>query len=205
MEKKNSGLGIASMVLGILAVVGCWIPYLNILSFVLGFIALILGIVALCKKSKPAMPIVGLVLSIIAFGLGVMINGATTLVLQETGKELEKTSKELDKITGDSTETVLKEDVEINLGSLSIITNEYGWNDTEMLVTVKNITNKKKSYNFHIEAVDASGNRIEEDYVYVNNLAPGQTTTEKIFTYISDDKIDAMRSATFKIVEASAY
>ena len=74
-----------------------------------------------------------------------------------------------------------------------------------MVVTVKNITDKKKSYSFHIEAVDANGNRIDEDYVYANDLNAGQTQNFEIFTYIEDSKIDGMKAATFKIIEASAY
>ena len=74
-----------------------------------------------------------------------------------------------------------------------------------MVVTVKNITKNKKSYSFHIEAVDSNGQRINEDYVYVNDLAAGQSTSEKIFTYIEDEKIEAMKNAKFKIVEASVY
>lgn len=205
MEKKNSGFGIASMILGILAILGCFIPYLNIGSFFLGFLSIIFGIIALCKKSKVAMPIVGIILSVIGFGIGVMINGATSFVLSETGKELEKSSEKLDKTLGNSTEIVLKEDVDLQLGSFVVTTDEWGLTDTEMVVTIKNITNEKKSYNFHIEAVDASGNRVGEDYIYVNNLAPGQTTTEKAFQFVTSDKVDAMKSATFKIVEASAY
>ena len=126
-------------------------------------------------------------------------------IIQATGKAIEETSKDLDKLSGESTEEVLKKDVQITLGDLSITTDEYGFNETEMVVTVKNITKNKKSYSFHIEAVDSNGQRINEDYVYVNDLAAGQSTSEKIFTYIEDEKIEAMKNAKFKIVEASVY
>ena len=43
------------------------------------------------------------------------------------------------------------------------------------------------------------------DYVYANNLNAGQSQNFDAFTYISSDKLEAMKSATFKIVEASAY
>ena len=72
-------------------------------------------------------------------------------------------------------------------------------------MTVKNKTSEKKSYNFHIEALDSNGSRIGEDYVYANDLNAGQSQNFEIFTYISSDKLDAMKNATFKIVEASAY
>ena len=53
--------------------------------------------------------------------------------------------------------------------------------------------------------VDANGNIIDEDYVYANDLSAGQTQNFEIFTYIEDSKIDGMKAATFKIIEASAY
>ena len=199
MEKKNTGLGIAGLVLGIIAVVFCFVPYVNVISYVMGFLALIFGIISLInKKSKKALPIAAIVLTIIAFFIASTMNSATT-------KAINDTSKELDKITGDSTEEVLKKEANVTLGELKISQDEYGLIESEMVVTVKNITDKKKSYNFHIEAVDSTGHRIKDDYVYVNDLGPGQTTTEKIFEYIEDEKLSAMKNATFKIVEASAY
>lgn len=205
MEKKSGGLAIASLVLGIISILVCFIPIINVISYIFGFLSLIFAIISLCKKSGKGLCIASIILVVISLYIATNMNKAASNALNDASKELEKTSKELDKSLGNSTEQVLKEDVEVNLGTLSITTDEYGFSDTEMLVTVKNITNKQQSYNFHIEAVDASGSRIDEDYVYVNNLGPGQTTTEKIFTYISDDKIDAMRTATFKIIEASVY
>lgn len=198
MEKKSSGSAIASLVLSIISIVVCFIPFINFVSYIFGVIALILAIVAICKKSSKGLAIASIILVVIALFIATNINNATSNAINEAGKELDKT-------LGNSTEEVLKNDVEVNLGSLSITTDEYGLIDTEMQATVKNITDKKLSYSFHVEAVDASGNRIEEDYIYVSDLGPGQTTTEKIFTFISSDKIDAMRNATFKIIEASAY
>lgn len=198
MEKKSSGFGVAALVLGIIAMVGCFIPYLNIVSFFLAFLAVIFAIVSLCKKASKAISIAAIILSVLAFIIGITINSATSAAIDET-------SKELDKTLGNSTDEVLKNDVEVTLGDLNITTDEYGFTDSEMVVTVKNKTSEQKSYSIHVEAVDASGNRIKDDYIYVNDLGPGQTTTEKIFEYIPSDKTEAMKNATFKIVEASSY
>lgn len=199
MEKKNTGLGIAGFVLSIIGIVFCFIPYINVISFVMGFIALVFGIISLIsKKSKNGLPIAAVILAIISFIIASTMNSATTDALKET-------SKELDKITGNSTEEVLKNDVQVTLGKLEITKDKYGFTDSQLVVTVKNITDKKKSYNIHIEAVDSNGQRINDGYVLVNDLGPGQTTTEKIFEYIEEDKVEAMKNATFKIVEASAY
>ena len=56
-----------------------------------------------------------------------------------------------------------------------------------------------------MEAVDQNGNRINQDYVYANNLTAGQSQDFDIFQFVSSDQIEAMQNATFNIVEASAY
>jgi len=198
-EKKNTGMGIAGFVLSVIAIVFSFIPLINVISYILGFLGIIFAIISLVsKKTKKGLPVAAIIITIIAFVIATFMNNATNEVIKET-------SKELDKITGDSTEEVLKNDIQVTLGDLKITTDEYGLTDSEMVVTVKNITKEKKSYSIHIEAVDNSGQRIKEDYVYVNNLYAGQTTTEKVFEYIEDEKIEAMRNAEFKIVEVSAY
>lgn len=198
VETKKSGLSTAGMVLGIVGIVLSFIPIINNIAFFLGILAVIFGIIGLVKKAGKGKAIAGLVLGILAIVI--------TLAMQSAVSDsIDETSKELDKITGNSTEEVLKNDANVTLGNLQITKGEYGLNDTKMVVTVKNITNKKMSYSFHIEAVDADGKRIDEDYVYANDLSAGQTQDFEIFTYIEDSKLDAMRSATFKIIEASAY
>ena len=199
VEKKNSsGLAAAGMVLGIIGVVLSFIPIINNIAFFIGILALIFGIIGIVKKAGKGKAIAGIVLGILSI--------AITLAMQSAVSDsIDETSKELDKITGNSTEEVLKTEVNVTLGDLQISKDEYGLTDSKMVVTVKNITDKKKSYSLHIEAVDANGNRIHEDYVYANDLSAGQTQNFEIFTYIEDSKIDGMKAATFKIIEASAY
>lgn len=196
--KNSSGLATAGMVLGIIGVVLSFIPIINNIAFFIGILALIFGIIGIVKKAGKGKAIAGIVLGILSI--------AITLAMQSAVSDsIDETSKELDKITGNSTEEVLKTEVNVTLGDLQISKDEYGLTDSKMVVTVKNITDKKKSYSLHIEAVDANGNRIQEDYVYANDLSAGQTQNFEIFTYIEDSKIDAMKAATFNIIEASAY
>ena len=199
VEKKNSsGLATAGMVLGIIGVVLSFIPIINNIAFFIGILALIFGIIGIVKKAGKGKAIAGIVLGILSIVITLAMQSAVSDAIDET-------SKELDKITGNSTEKVLKTEANVTLGDLQISKDEYGLTDSKMVVTVKNITDKKKSYSLHIEAVDANGNRIQEDYVYANDLSAGQTQNFEIFTYIEDSKIDAMKAATFNIIEASAY
>ena len=50
-----------------------------------------------------------------------------------------------------------------------------------------------------------TGARIDDGYVYANDLTSGQTQEFKIFTYVSSDKVEEMKNATFKVVEVSMY
>jgi hypothetical protein len=197
-EKKKSGLATAGLILGIIGICTSFIPIINNISFVLGLIGAIMGIIALIKKTGKNQAIAGIILCILAVIITVNSQKALTDTLNEV-------STNLDKATGSSTEEVLKNDVNVELGNFEVTEDNYGLVNTKLTVKVTNKTGEKKSFNLHIEAVDASGARIDEDYVYANGLASGQSQNFDIFAFVSSDKIDAMKNATFKIVEASVY
>ena len=100
-------------------------------------------------------------------------------------------------------EEILKKDVDVNIGKLNVTTDEYGYSDSELVVTVTNKSKEKKSFTIHIEAVDNTGKRIDDDYVYANDLNSGQTQDFKIFTLVSSEKLEQMKSAEFKIIDVS--
>ena len=195
-EEKKTGFSVASMVLGIIGICLSFIPIVNNASFILGVLSVIFAIVSLVKKSGKAKAIVGLILGI----LFVVI----TLSLQNSwSKSLDDVGKDLDNMTGDNTEEILKKDVDVNIGKLNITTDEYGYSDSELVVTVTNKSKEKKSFTIHIEAVDNTGKRIDDDYVYANDLNSGQTQDFKIFTLVSSEKLEQMKSAEFKIIDVS--
>lgn len=65
-EQNKSGLATASMVLGIIAIVGSWIPFLNIFSIILGVLALIFGLIPLLKKRSVGKAVAGVVLGVLS-------------------------------------------------------------------------------------------------------------------------------------------
>ena len=195
-EEKKTGFSVAAMVLGIIGICLSFIPIVNNVSFILGVLSVIFAIVSLVKKSGKAKAIVGLILGI----LSVVI----TLSLQNSwSKSLDDVGKDLDNMTGDNTEEILKKDVDVNIGKLNVTTEEYGYSDSELVVTVTNKSKEKKSFTIHIEAVDNTGKRIDDDYVYANDLNSGQTQDFKIFTLVSSEKLEQMKSAEFKIIDVS--
>lgn len=198
MEKKKSGFGTASLVLGIIGVCTSFIPIVNNMSFVFGLIGAIFAIISLIKKASKGQAVAGIILCILAMVI--------TLSAQKAlGEGLNEVSSNLDKATGNGTEEILANDVDVQLGNFEATRGEYGLTETKLTVRVTNKTNNKKSFSFHIEAVDSNGSRINEDYIYANDLGSGQSQNFDIFTLVTSDKIDMMKNATFKIVEASMY
>ena len=72
---KKSGVSIAALVLGILALIFCWVPFLGL---ILGIVAVILGLKGMkTDKENKGIAIAGLVLGIIA----VVVGGIFSLIL----------------------------------------------------------------------------------------------------------------------------
>lgn len=196
-ETQKSSLCTAGLVLGIIGVCTSFIPIINNLSFVMGILAVIFGLVSIKKASKGKM-IATVILGILAIII--------TLGAQKTVSDsLDALSEDLDTASGENTEQVLANDVDVVLGNFEATTDEYGLSDTKLTVKVTNKTNETKSFSIQVEAVDANGSRINQDYVYANNLTAGQSQNFDIFQFVSSDQIEAMQNATFNIVEASAY
>lgn len=196
-EGKKSGLATAGLVLGIIGICLSFIPILNNASFFLGMLSVIFGIISLIKKASKGKAIAALILGV----LSVII----TLSLQSSwSKSIDGVSKDLDTATGKSTNEVLKK-VDVNIGNFEATSDEFGIVNSKLVVKITNKAKEKKSYNITIEAVSKDGSRIDQDTIYVNNLGAGQSQDFEIFNYVDSDKIDAMKSATFKVVEASMY
>lgn len=194
---QKSSLCTAGLVLGIVGTCTSFIPIINNLSFILGALAVIFGLVSIKKAGKGKL-IATIILGIIAIVI--------TLSAQKTlSDSLDAISDDVNMATGESTEEILKNDVNVELGTFEVTTGDYGLTNTKMKVKVTNKTNETKSFSIQVEAVDSNGSRINQDYIYANNLTAGQSQEFEIFSYVSEDKLEAMKNATFNIVEVSMY
>jgi hypothetical protein len=76
--QQSNGVAIAALVCGIVALVLCWIPVINLLSIALGLVAVILGIVGLRKARDPGvggngLAVGGLVTGVVGLLVAVLI------------------------------------------------------------------------------------------------------------------------------------
>ena len=207
--ERNSGLAIAGLVVAICALVLSWVPILNNVMFFVAVISLILGIAGLIsiKKGKrvgQGLAVSTIVISIAAIGVVFATQALYVKVIDDVG---ESVNESMNDFTGENTDKLLENTVGVELGEFVFDQGEeieYSYDDTtELPVTVTNKSEEKSSFSVMIEAVDAEGVRIADDTVYVSELNPGQSINEKAFSYVEEDKVEALRTAEFKIVQVT--
>lgn len=82
---QGTGLGIASMVCGILSIVLlCCVPYAPI---ILGIVAIVLGIVQIVKNEKKGMAIAGIVCGAVGLVVYVLLVGVVAYMISTEGYE----------------------------------------------------------------------------------------------------------------------
>lgn len=202
-KQPKSAAAITALVLAIVALALSFLPIINNFAFLLVILAVIFGIVGTVgitrnKRSGFGIAIASLIIAVVA---GVAVIGSQALY----STAINEASHQLDRSTGAATEEVLENDVNLELGDLTLKKGSYGMIDSSMPVTVTNLTDEQASFQITIEAVSADGARIMQDYVYATDLAAGQSQTFKIFTYVAPDDYEAMKTAKFNIVSASVY
>lgn len=202
-KAPKSIAAIVGLILGIIALVLSAMPIINNFAFILGVVGLIFGIVGVVgtrdkKKSGKGMAVASVIIAALACVIVLASQAVYSAALDEAGAQL-------DKATGDATEEILGSEVDVTLGDLTMKKGSYGMVESSMPITVKNLTDESHSYQIQVEAVNASGDRITQDYAYMNDLAAGQSQTVKAFTYVSSDEYDAMKKATVKLVSVSQY
>ena len=206
MEKKNTGLGIASLVLGIIAFITCFIPYVNVISYLLGLLAIIFAIVTFVnKQAKKVLAIIGIVLAILSIIIATVMNVVVTKIIVDKVKENTNITEAIEDYEYKTSEELLKTDVKVTFGNFTSSTSEYGFTSSELPVTVKNTAKKAKTYSLTIEAYDSSDNTIKTDYIYTKKLEPGETEEIKAFKYVIKDDIEKMKTAKFRVKNAYAF
>ena len=200
-ETKKSGFAVASLVLGIIGLCTSFIPIINNVSFILALLGGIFAIVSLVKKASKGMAIAGLIICIIA---GIVVLQSQKTLSDTLNDAIDTFNDNMDTMTGEKTEEILANYLDVNMGEFKTTKNEY-ITETELPVTVKNKSSENKTFSIQIEAVKADGSRITTDTIYANNLNAGQSQDLKAFQFVSSDMLENIKNATFKIVEVSMY
>lgn len=91
-QPRSAGLAVASLVLGILAILGCLIPLLNLFSMFLALVGGVLGIISLVRAmGGKGMAIAGVILAALAIITAVVVNVAFGAAVDSVSKDLATT------------------------------------------------------------------------------------------------------------------
>ncbi|MHC6175418.1 DUF308 domain-containing protein [Glutamicibacter sp. X7] len=148
--KQGNGLGVAALVLGIIAVVFAFIPLVGMVAFALGGLALILGIIGAVKKNRPrGTAIAGVILGLASIIIAGVVTAGTMAAVDAIDKELNKESVITYKATSDG-------EAEATFGETSGTSNETftgewttdtkvtGWDAASLIVQNTDYSSDKK-------------------------------------------------------------
>ena len=87
-QKEQKILGILAIIFGTLALLGSWIPIVNILSFFLAIASLILGIfgIALNLRNRKTLAIIGTTLGVISIVIVLIIQVLSTNIFTDLAR-----------------------------------------------------------------------------------------------------------------------
>lgn len=173
--KSVSGLGIAALVLGLIACLGCWIPMCGIFSLpfaILGGLFGVIGIIIakLKKKSYVGLPIAGTIVCVTAAFIVIAVTGATVSSIEESSRAISKGLEQTETTLGEvAPEDVSEQNEEkqayvdkvkiVNLRVAKAILDDWG-----VFGEIKNIGNRTLTeVEITIYYLDEYGNTIYED------------------------------------------
>ena len=202
--ERKSGIAISVFIIAILDILGSAIPILNNVSFFFAIVSLVLGVIGLIaikrnKRVGQGLAIATIILSVLTFVVVLVTQSFYGKVAEDVGNSVSESVNDFD---GTNTDKLLETSVDVTIGEFTA-TNDGYVDSTELPVTIKNKATEKASYTIKIEAVDADGARIADSTLYVTDLNSGQSMSVKAFTFVESDKIEALKAATFKILEVS--
>ena len=160
-NKENSGLATAGMVLGIIAIVGSWIPFLNIVSIILAVLAIIFGLIPLFQKRSIGKAVTGVVLGVITIIIAVtLLNSATDAIDKALNADSSSTATSEPEGAPEKTEYSVGETISFDGKEVTVSQPERNWNsgneyvtpDTgnefvKVQVSIKNNSSSNVSYN----------------------------------------------------------
>ncbi|MFP3715128.1 FxLYD domain-containing protein [Puerhibacterium sp. TATVAM-FAB25] len=215
---KSNGLAVAGFVVALLGLLGSFVPVLNIGGIVLAVVGLILSIVGLAKAKKVAagkgMALTGIILGAVAIVVGITVNvvfaagvsGAADEIDEAIASASAEADDALSRVDGSATEDILASDLSVEMGAFEGSVDEYGLVTSALPVTLTNNASEAHSYNVHIEAVDAAGARIGDDYAMTSDLGSGQSESVELFQIVIDEEeLQAYQGAEFRVVEVQQY
>lgn len=91
--KSVSGLGIAALVLGLVACLGCWIPFCGIFSLPFAILGILFGVIGIIiaklkKRSYVGLPMAGTIVSVTAAFIVIAVTGSIASSIEKSSRTI---------------------------------------------------------------------------------------------------------------------
>ncbi len=217
-KPTKNGVGIASLVLGIIAIICSYVPIIHLLSGVLAIIGIILGIVGIVQISKvhgtKTFSAVAIILNIIALIVVISTGAAYQKALNTINEGAQPASKEVPTLNlkvGESAK--LDNGLVLTLDSVerSVSVKNHEEKFTAATVTIKNEGNEKQSFNpidwrsVSSEGVESGAELVitDENKLESGDLQPGGKVTGVL--YFKNDAVKISYVSGFKSTTAASW
>ncbi len=200
---KKNGLAVASFVLGIIAILGSWMPLLNNFSFILAILGLIFGIFGLVKiskaKGKKTYTTIALIINAVAIAIVLSSQAAYSAAIDSVNEGAQAVSN-----GAPSTDLAVGQSATLDNGLvLTVDSVERGVTQqfvdgklTAVTVTIKNDGKEKQAFGtFTWKSINAdgveSGNEFvaKDDVLESGDLQPGGKVTGVIYFKNNIEKV----------------
>ncbi|MGW2095315.1 FxLYD domain-containing protein [Promicromonospora sukumoe] len=209
-QPRGNASAITGFILALVALFLCLVPIINNFAAGLAVLALIFGIVGLIRTRRRrshyrGLAIAAIIVSVVATGGVIASQAFYVSTIDAVSESVDEAGDDVDKMAGDATEEILKNDLTVKIGSFETKTDDLGLVESALPVKITNKADKRYSYVVSVEAVDKSGDRIEEDLATTSTLKPGQSQSFDLFVIPSEENVDKLESAKFQVFEVSQY
>lgn len=84
-EDPKTGLARASLIIGIVAIVVAFVPFINNLAWLIGLVGVVVALISLMNSANKRMPTVGLMLSLFSGGVGLFMAAVWGILFIQLG------------------------------------------------------------------------------------------------------------------------
>lgn len=210
----SKGLAIGALVVGIIALLGSWIPFVGFFFAFLGLVAIVLGIIGVVQAGKgraggKGMAITGGVLGVVSIIVSIV---SVVLVFAVFNTASDDFNDSLDSITAsisedggfgysDDTEAILAEDLDIQFGTFEV-TGDPDFPDTNLPVTLTNKGDTAATFSIDLSAT-VGGTEADTDFVVTDPIQPGESVTVESFNFVLD--AEQLQGATFEATAITMF
>lgn len=203
VKKSSKAFAIVALIMGILAIINSFIPFLNVVSYIFAILGIIFGIIGIVKKNGKVMAIIGLVLAGVSMILATVINGGTASLIEEGGSSSSSSSSSSSTNSGNSSKVIEYTPVDIDTLEDALDNNAAAAKDTYNGKYFA-ITGKLSVIDSDLKYISIVSTTDEWDIIGVHCTIKNEKTREAVKT-LSKDQIITVKGKITDVGEVLGY